>query len=79
MEFKSKILKLKVMKIVDQKNKGKVEIIQDKDKISLKSVYKPRKNWETAFKRMRMENDDELLIPDFFEEEKLEDSDFLTL
>jgi antitoxin MazE len=68
------------MKIVDKKNiKGKVEIITEKEKVILKSIYKPRKNWETAFKRMRKENDDRLLINDFFEEEILEDSDFLTL
>lgn len=65
------------MKILDQKkNKGKVEII--KKKVNLKSVYKPRKNWETAFKRMRKENDDRLLIDDFFEDEIVDDSDFLT-
>jgi antitoxin MazE len=67
------------MKLLDQKNnKGKVEIIPEKEKVNLKSAYKLRKNWEIAFKRMRKENEDRLLIDDFFENEILEDSDFLT-
>jgi len=52
-------------KLEQNKIKGKVEIIKKKEKVNLKSVYKPRKNWETAFKRMRKENEDRLLIDDF--------------
>jgi len=64
-------------KLEQNKIKGKVEIIKKKEKVNLKSVYKPRKNWETAFKRMRKENEDRLLIDDFFVDEIVEDSDFL--
>ena len=64
-------------KLEQNKIKGKVEIIKKKEKVNLNSVYKPRKNWETAFKRMRKENEDRLLIDDFFVDEIVEDSDFL--
>jgi antitoxin MazE len=62
------------MKLLDQKNsKVKVVIIPEKEQNNLKLTFKPRKDWETAFKRMRKENDDRLLIDDFIEDEIVED------
>jgi antitoxin MazE len=67
------------MKLLDQKNsKVKVETIPVKEQKNLKLTCKPRKDWETAFKRMRKENEDCLLIDDFFEDEIVEDSELLT-
>lgn len=50
-----------------------VELTLEKDHIILKAKTAPRKDWEKAFKKMRKNNDDQLLIPDFFEDETLEE------
>ncbi len=47
----------------------KVEIILEKGRIILKPIEKPRKNWETAFEKMRLDNDDALLMNDVFDDE----------
>jgi antitoxin MazE len=47
----------------------KVEIILEKGRIILKPIEKPRKNWETAFEKMRLDNDDALLMNDIFDDE----------
>lgn len=51
----------------------KVEIILEKGRIILKPIDKPRKNWETAFRKMHLENDDQLLDNDVFENETFEE------
>jgi antitoxin MazE len=51
----------------------KVEVILEKGRIILMPIEKPRKNWEASFKQMRMENDDQLLIADVFNDETLEE------
>lgn len=51
----------------------KVEIILEKGRIIIKPIEKPRKNWEASFKQMRIDNDDQLLIDDVFNDEKLEE------
>ena len=53
--------------------KDKVELILEKEQIVLKPIDVPRKNWEREFKRMRSDNDDQLLIPDVFEDENLDE------
>lgn len=50
-----------------------VELILEKEQIIIKSVSKPRKGWEKAFKKMAEDGDDKLLIDDVFEEETLEE------
>ena len=50
-----------------------VELIFEKGQIVVKPIKVPRANWETAFAEMRQNNDDELLIPEIFEEENLEE------
>lgn len=51
----------------------KVELILEKEQIILRPITEPRKGWESEFKRMREENDDQLLVNDVFEDEDLEE------
>ena len=51
----------------------KVEIILEDDKIILKPIRIPRQGWAEAFKKMHENGDDELLIPDVFEDEDFEE------
>jgi antitoxin MazE len=53
--------------------KDKVELILEMGQIILKPIEVPRKNWETAFKKMNSEKDDELLMNDVFNEESFEE------
>lgn len=53
--------------------KNKVEIILEDDKIILKPIAVPRKNWEEKFKEMSESGDDKLLMNDVFEDENLEE------
>jgi antitoxin MazE len=53
--------------------KEKVEIILEKGQIILRPIEKPRKNWDIEFKKMRLNNDDRLLMNDVFEDENLEE------
>lgn len=60
--------------ILDKYNiKNKVEIILEDDKIILKPIAIPRKNWEEKFKEMSESGDDKLLMNDVFEDENLEE------
>lgn len=52
--------------------KEKVEIILEKDQIILRPIEEPRKNWDIEFKKMRLNDDDRLLMNDVFEDENLE-------
>ena len=52
--------------------KDKVEIILKKDYIILKPISTPRKGWETAFKEMNENGDDQLLFNDIFDNEDFE-------
>jgi len=53
--------------------KKKVEIILEEDQIILKPIEEPRKNWVKAFKEMSLNEDDELLIDDVFEDDNIEE------
>ncbi|HEY9222516.1 MAG TPA: AbrB/MazE/SpoVT family DNA-binding domain-containing protein [Lutibacter sp.] len=53
--------------------KEKVEIILEKGQIILRPIDKPRKNWDIEFKKMRLNDDDRLLMNDVFEDENLEE------
>jgi len=50
-----------------------LELILEKGRIILTSKSVPRKGWEKAFKRMRANGDDKLLIDDVFEGEPFEE------
>ena len=51
----------------------KIELILEKGYIILKPKAEPRKNWETAFKKMHANGDDQLLMDDVFEDENFEE------
>jgi len=53
--------------------KDKVELILEKGYLILKPIPSPRKGWETAFKEMNENGDDQLLLDDVFENENLEE------
>ena len=60
--------------LIDKYNiKDKIEIILEKGYIILKPISKPRKGWDTAFKEMNENGDDQLLFNDVFENENLEE------
>ena len=50
-----------------------LEIILEEDYIVLKPSTQAREGWDQAFKKMNEEGDDQLLLPDLFEDEKLEE------
>lgn len=53
--------------------KDTVELIMEKGYLIIKPKESPRKDWEKAFKKMRDNQDDELLIDDVFIDEDLEE------
>jgi antitoxin MazE len=53
--------------------KDKVELILEKDQIIIKPIDAPRKDWENAFEKMRLHNDDKLLMNDVFDEENFDE------
>lgn len=53
--------------------KDNIELILEKGYIILKPKTLPRKGWEKSFKKMNNNNDDQLLMPDVFEDENFEE------
>jgi antitoxin MazE len=53
--------------------KEKVELILEKGQIIIRPIEKPRKDWDIEFKKMRLNDDDRLLMNDVFEDENLEE------
>lgn len=53
--------------------KDKVELILEKGRIIIKPIDNPRKGWEIAFKTMHENAEDELLLPDVFEDKNPEE------
>ena len=51
----------------------KVELILEKDQIIIKPIDAPRKDWENAFEKMRLHNDDKLLMNDVFDDENFDE------
>jgi len=51
----------------------KIELIMEKGFIVLKPKAEPRAGWDKAFKKMRENGDDKLLIDDVFDDEMLDD------
>ena len=51
----------------------KVEMVFEKGYIILKPKTEPRRGWETAFKNMHKNGDDELLMDDVFNDENFEE------
>ncbi|MEA1878772.1 MAG: AbrB/MazE/SpoVT family DNA-binding domain-containing protein [Bacteroidota bacterium] len=50
-----------------------VEIQLEKDQIILKPVQNPRQGWDNDFAVLHSSKEDELLIPDVFEDENLDE------
>lgn len=55
--------------------KDKVEVILEEGQIVLKPIDQPRKGWDQAFRKMRKNGDDQLLIDDVFEDESFDQWD----
>jgi len=53
--------------------KDTVEMILEKGHIVIKPKAKPRKGWESAFKKMYEAGDDKPLMTDVFEDESFEE------
>ncbi len=69
----SKGLRLSKMILEKYQLQDKVELELRDDCIVLKSVPKPRQDWEEAFRQMHENGDDQLLIDDMFEDEQWDD------
>jgi antitoxin MazE len=50
-----------------------VDLILDKGQIIIKPLSKPRHGWDKAFMEMHSNGDDNLIIPDIFEDENPEE------
>ena len=60
--------------ILEKYNKtDTLELILEKGYMILKPKQEPRKGWEKSFKKMHENGDDKLVVPDVFEDEKLEE------
>ena len=60
----SKGLRLSKTMLEKYNIKDKVEMILEKGHIILKPITMPRKDWGKSFEKMRMNNDDKLLMND---------------
>jgi antitoxin MazE len=50
-----------------------IELVMEEDCIVLKPMAKPRTGWDEVFSRMHDNGDDQLLIPDVFQDEEFEE------
>ena len=57
----------------------KVELVLEQDFIILKPLFAPRAGWDEAFKAMHENGDDDLLVPDVFEDETFDDLPYLSM
>jgi len=69
----SRGIRLSKMLLEKYNIKDKVELILEKGQIIIKPISEPRKGWDSAFKEMHENGDDQLLMGDVFEDEELED------
>lgn len=53
------------------KIKDTIELILEKDYMILKPIVRPRAGWDMIFKKLHENMDDNILIPDSFEDESL--------
>jgi antitoxin MazE len=53
--------------------RDKVELILEKGQIIIRPVNEPRKGWNSAFKEMHENGEDQLLMGDVFEDEDMEE------
>ena len=69
----SKGIRLSKILIEKYKIKDTVELVMEKGFIIIKPKAEPRKGWEKAFKKMHENGDDQLLVPDVFENETFDE------
>ena len=67
----SKGLRLPKAILDEYQIEDKVEITLKPDYIELRPKNEPRKDWKIHFEEMAKNHEDELLIPDVFEDEEL--------
>jgi antitoxin MazE len=53
--------------------RDRIELILEKGRIILKPVPEPRQGWDEAFHQMHSNGEDDLLIPDVFDDETTEE------
>ncbi len=68
----SKGIRLNKMLLKKYNISDSVELVLRPDCIIIRPIKKVREGWDEAFKSMRENKDDELLIPDVFEDENLD-------
>ena len=69
----SKGIRLSKMLLEKYSITNAVELVLEKDYLILKPKKTPRKGWDKAFKKMHENGDDELLLPDVFDNESFEE------
>jgi len=69
----SKGIRLSKSLLERYKIKDRVEIILEKGRIILKPVPEARQGWDRAFRDMHKRGEDNLLMPDAFEDESPEE------
>jgi len=69
----SKGLRLNKQVLEQYQIADKVELILEENQIIIRPIKKAREGWETAFRKMAENNDDQPLIVDVFEDEDLEE------
>ncbi len=65
----SKGIRLPAVVLKKYNFKDKVNLILKDEYIIIQPVKQPRRGWDAAFKKMHENDDDKLLIDDFFEDE----------
>ena len=68
----SKGIRLNKMLLKKYNISDSVELVLEPDCIIIRPIKKVRAGWEEAFKSMRENEEDQLLIPDVFEDENLD-------
>ena len=53
--------------------KDKVELVLEKGQIILRPIDSPRKDWEEKFKKMAINEDDQFLMKDVFDDENFDE------
>ncbi|WP_236974556.1 AbrB/MazE/SpoVT family DNA-binding domain-containing protein [Membranihabitans maritimus] len=67
------IIPANIIKLLGLEDSVQLEMENEKLIVRPSKKKKPREGWEESFKKMHENGDDELLIPDVFEDEDFED------
>jgi antitoxin MazE len=69
----SKGIRLSKLLLEKYNIRDKVELILEKGQIIIRPIIEPRKGWDSTFKEMHENGDDQLLMGDVFEDEDVEE------